>query len=65
MSYQVHVYVRGPASGLSEWRAIHPTGGRPYSFATCEEAEAARRMCYPLESNLLSDGRPATRIVEE
>lgn len=30
----------------NEWRDVRPTGGRRYEFATRDEAERNRRMCY-------------------
>jgi len=46
--YQIHVYVRDPASGLSWWRALRPSGSEiPYRYATREEAERMADMCYP------------------
>jgi hypothetical protein len=57
--YQIHVYVRDPASGLSWWRAVHPSGSnKPYRYETREEAERMARLCY--------DADPTTvRVVEE
>lgn len=32
---------------LIEWRAMHPTGGPRYEYATREEASKMRGICYP------------------
>lgn len=46
--FQIHVFVRDPASGLSWWRAMHPSrSNKPYRYDTREEAEKIMRMCYP------------------
>lgn len=45
--FQIHVYVRDPHSGLSWWRAVHPThSDKPYRYATREEAERIAHLCY-------------------
>jgi len=56
--WQVHVWVRSPITGLSEWKAVRPAGSeRPYVYATRAEAERARRLCYDSDPTL-------TRVVE-
>ena len=50
--FQIHVYVRDPASGLSWWRAMHASGdNKPYRFVTREEAQRVMNMAYPLSDS--------------
>lgn len=57
--YQIHVYIRDRASGLSWWRAMRPSGSeKPYVYATEDEARQIARMCYPLAD------RSQVRVVE-
>ena len=49
--FRIEVYVRvGYADTTGKpvhaWRAMHPTGGAPYEWATRDEAERARESAY-------------------
>lgn len=47
-----------PAAPGKTWRDVHPTNGPAYTFATREEAESMREMCY-------GDCDPSTSRVAE
>lgn len=44
--FVIEVFVRKDAENM-EWRAVHPTRGRPYEYPTRDDAERAARCLYP------------------
>ncbi len=48
--YQIEVKLEEEApcghGTVKVWRAIRPTGGKPYEYESRPEAEAMARMCY-------------------
>lgn len=45
--YQIHILIKNPETGESEYKPVHPTGGKPYEYATRLEAGLMARTCYP------------------
>lgn len=44
--WKIFVRVTIDSTGRKEWRAVRPTGGQPYEYATREEAEKMAALCY-------------------
>lgn len=47
MHYEIQVLVKIDATGKKDWRALRPSNGQPYSFATFSEAVRMASICYP------------------
>jgi len=48
-----------------EWKAVHPSGGEPYTYKTKEEAANMLRTCYPEQvRDWRLGGEPRARIRE-
>ncbi len=45
MSWKIQVNVGAP--GRPSWKAMRPTGGKPYEFERKENARSTMEMCYP------------------
>ena len=41
-----HIQVRGNGG----WQSVRPTGGKPYAFATRDDALSMASACYPYEN---------------
>jgi hypothetical protein len=50
MGYQIEVLIEEPAAcghgKERHWRAVRPTGGAPYEYATHAQAANMARICY-------------------
>lgn len=58
MLYRLQVNI-ARAGNVPVWQFVRPTGGKPYAFATHDEARSMARICYPVEHS------HACRIVYE
>jgi hypothetical protein len=47
MKFIIEVYVQPPTIPFAMWRAVHPSGGPAYEFATRDEAERTAKSLYP------------------
>ena len=45
--YSIYIEVKDPKQYRPVWKAVHPTGGDPYTWKTRQEAHKARGELYP------------------